>query len=412
MVKLLRKNVKVLIIALVAILGGGAIAFIVTGFATSGTISNSFTFHYQNPPLAIEDLNLNVDLGSLDIKYNTTNTPYIVEIDVDLTISGLYMTGRQYTDFFIPASEWWQNTTSPLNFDMEIIQEIWFNPAFWFKLYDINVTVTLRTDVVYDISGLTGTGSIEMTVPDDISLKNITLSSGTGSVLLSTSNNVEIDGDVDLKSGTGTIGLVSSGANITGTLIAESGTGSTSIDLANSNLGGDISLGAGTGNVVFLVRKTICLGGLTGNTGTGSVTVNFTNSVLGKNIVLGTGTGKIDIKTYNMSYLDNSAWTMSTGTGEIHLQITQHASMNANVTGTLTTGTGKIAIIYRDNSPLIGASFFGDTGTGNFIRTNTFGFEPETYNPWNSEDYDSATSKYDFSASTGTGNIEIEGLSL
>ncbi|MFX0032824.1 MAG: hypothetical protein ACFE8E_05520 [Candidatus Hodarchaeota archaeon] len=408
----MRKKIKVLIIALVAILGGGALSFFIAGFATSGTISNSFTFNYRNIPLSVEDLNLNVDLGSLDIKYNTSNTPYIVKIDVDLTISGLFMTDRQYTDFFKSATEWWQNTTSPLIFDMELLPAVWFNPAFWFKSYNIKVSVVLRTDVVFDISAIAGTGSIEMTIPDDISLKNITISSGTGSAFLNASNNVEIDGTVDINAGTGSIGLISSGANITGGLVADTGTGSISINLANSNLEEDISLRAGTGSVTFLVRKAACSGGLTASSGTGSVTVNFTNSVMGQSINLDTGTGSINFKTYDMIYLDDSVWMMSTGTGGIDIEITQHMGMNANITGTLTTGTGKISILYKDGSADVGASFFGSTGTGNFIRVNSGGFASITNNPWDSLDFTSANNKYDISASTGTGNIEVDGLSV
>jgi len=389
-VRLLRKKLKVLIIALVAILGGGALSFFIAGFATSGTISNSFTFNYQNVPLSIEDLNLNVDLGSLDIKYNTSNTPYIVEIDVDLTISGLFMAGRQYTDFFRPATEWWQNATSPLIFDMEILPKVWFNPAFWFKSYNIVASVVLRTDVVYSLNATTGTGLIEMTIPDDISLKNLDFSAGTGSVLITTANNVEIDGSVDINAGTGSIGLTGSGANITGGITAESGTGS----------------------IDFFIKKSVCSGGLTASSGTGSITVNFTNSVVGNNINLGTGTGSINFTTYDMIYLNDCAWTMSTGTGRIDIEITQHMGMNANVTGTLSTGTGKISIVYMDGSADVGASFFGDTGTGNFIRVNSGGFASISNNPWDSLDFISATNKYDISASTGTGNIEVNGLSV
>ncbi|MFX1313626.1 MAG: hypothetical protein ACFFHD_13610, partial [Promethearchaeota archaeon] len=210
----MRKNVKTAIIVLAALVGGGAIGFVITGFVTSGTIEESFTFHYQAIPSSMEDLTLDVGLGSLDIRYNTSNTPYLVKIDVDMEISGLFMANRGYAEFFGPSTDWWQNATfPPIIFRLDPLPQTWFNPTFWFKSYNIDVNVTLRTDVVYKISADTGTGSIRMKTSNDVILNDLSFKSGTGSIDLTVSDNTIIQDTLDLDAGTGSIYLYGKSAN-------------------------------------------------------------------------------------------------------------------------------------------------------------------------------------------------------
>jgi len=364
----LRKNVRTAIIVLAALIGGGALGFVITGFATSGTIEESFTFYYQDVPSSMEDITLDVGLGSLDIRYNTSNTPYIVKIDVDMKISGLFMANRGYAEFFGPSTDWWQNATfPPITFNLKALPQTWFNPTFWFKSYNIDVNVTLRTDVIYKITADTGTGSIRMVTPNNVILSDISLSSGTGSIYLSVSDNTTIQDTLDLDAGTGSISLYSKSANFSKGLLID--------------------------------------------TGTGSIVANLSNSIIGGDIALSTGTGSIDFKSYHLEYAKNSAWTLSAGTGGIDVVINQDAFMGANVTGTISTGTGSIDILYVDTSASVGASFFGSTGTGSYNRINSGGFTPTNFNPFRSLDFPT-TYNYDLNLSTGTGSITVDGSSI
>jgi len=90
------------------------------------------------------------------------------------------MEGKIYTDFFHPSTEWWDNTTG--TFNLQALPDAWYNPSHWFKSYNISVTVTLRTDVKYDLTALTAVGSIEMIVSDDVILNGTSLTSSTGSI--------------------------------------------------------------------------------------------------------------------------------------------------------------------------------------------------------------------------------------
>jgi hypothetical protein len=411
MVKKLRKNIKVLIIALVAILGGGALGFFITGFATSGTISNSFTFTYQNIPLSIEDLNLNVDIGDLDIKYNVSNTPYIAKIDVDLTISGLYMTGRQYTDFFKPAAEWWQNATSPLTFDMETLTEVWFNPAFWFKSYNIDVTVLLRTDIKYDIEAITGTGAISMNGPDHTVLNGTHIQSGTGSLELTIGDNVLFDGNVRAETSTGSFTMNSGATNFSQGLTLISSTGSLNVNVGNNSVFGNLfTVQTSTGSITINAAEANFTQGLYSHTSTGSINMYLNNCLMGDDLTSEVSTGGITYYSYNMQYSQDIAISLKTSTGIINADIYQYNAMGANVSSTMETSTGGIDVLYRDSSAQIGVRFVStaSTGTINYIPHVSMEIITGLYQSY---DYNAATSKYLFGLTTSTGNINVNAQS-
>ncbi|MFX0008380.1 MAG: hypothetical protein ACFFAV_16840 [Candidatus Hermodarchaeota archaeon] len=362
----MRKTPKILIIVLALLIGGGTGVFFIVGFATLGTIDESFTFHYQAVPSSIEELNLDIGIGAIDIRYNTSNTPYIVRIDVDMRLSGLFMSGMGYADFFGPPTSWWQNGTfPPILFRLRQLPHLWLNPASWFKLAHIEINVTLRNDVIYNINAGSGTGSIRLVTPSNVILDDVDLGSGTGSIYMSVSENTTIQEKVNLDAGTGSISLYGKNTNFTNGLLLDAGTG--------------------------------------------SIIANLSNSVIGGNIGLSSGTGSIDFRIYHTEYTQNCNWAISAGTGGIFVGINQHGLMGANVTGNINTGTGTINLQYIDTSSSVGASFFGSTGTGSFNRVNTLGFIPGS-NPFNSLDFPT-TYNYDLNLDTGTGNINVDGSS-
>ncbi|MEJ2295684.1 MAG: hypothetical protein P8Y23_13095, partial [Candidatus Lokiarchaeota archaeon] len=88
-------------IFIVTLAFGGFLGFIITGFATSGSTRDSFNFYYEpSSPAEIEELLINVDVGGVEIQYNTSNTPYYAQVEVSIAVSGLFMTGKSYLDFF------------------------------------------------------------------------------------------------------------------------------------------------------------------------------------------------------------------------------------------------------------------------------------------------------------------------
>ena len=99
-------NKALFIVAILVV--GGVVGFVAFGASTVGSIKDSFNITYEHgPPYTTEDLTFNVDIGSLIFKYNTSPTTYYAEIDVDMEITGWYMEGKTYLDFFRSSTSWW-----------------------------------------------------------------------------------------------------------------------------------------------------------------------------------------------------------------------------------------------------------------------------------------------------------------
>ena len=357
------RNYNKAIIIIAVLLVGGGVGFIAYGFATTGSIENSFNFTYEPiSPDPIEDLTFNVDIGTILFKYNTSPTIFYAEIDVDIEIEGWYMEGKTYEDFFSPDTEWWDNMTATFNFIA--LPDVWFDPSHWFKSYNITVAVTLRTDVVYDLTALTSVGSIEMQVSDGVILNGTSLTSSTGSVKLNTLGNNEFQGKLRLESSTGSIEAYASNTNFTR--------------------------------------------GFRALTSTGSLTLNYTNCLMGDNLIGTVSTGSVTFKSYNMQYTTNIILNLKTSTGSIDVELYQYITMGANVTGTWRTSTGSVNVLYKDNLVNTGVKFTGSTSSGSFNYTphpSTMDIDNNIYSSLN---YVNATYKYDFSLITSTGSITAD----
>ena len=359
------RNYKIALIVISALIVGGGIGFVVTGFTTAGSIDVSFGFQYEpSSPDPIEDLSINSDLGKIIVKYNTTATPYFAEIDVDLKIAGLFMSGKTYLDFFNPSIEWWAESSGI--FDLKALPDIWFDPSYWFKSYDITITVTLRTDVIYDIDAKTDIGAIEMSVPDEVILNDTSLTSSTGSVRLTTLGNTQFQGKVGLQTNTGSIDLFAKNTNFTH--------------------------------------------GFEAFTSTGSLLLNFTDCVMGDDLTGIVSTGSVTFKSYNMFYAKDIDLKLQTSTGSIDAVIYQYINMGTNVTGSMKSSTGSIEVLYRDNLANTGVKFTSSYGVGsiNYIDHATMKI---TGNIYSSINYGIATYKYTFALTTSTGSVDVDGQS-
>ena len=361
------RNYNKAIIIIAVLLVGGGVGFIAYGFATTGSIENSFNFTYEPiSPDPIEDLTFNVDIGTILFKYNTSPTIFYAEIDVDIEIEGWYMEGKTYEDFFSPDTEWWDNMTATFNFIA--LPDVWFDPSHWFKSYNITVAVTLRTDVVYDLTALTSVGSIEMQVSDGVILNGTSLTSSTGSVKLNTLGNNEFQGKLRLESSTGSIESYASNTNFTR--------------------------------------------GFRALTSTGSLTLNYTNCLMGDNLIGTVSTGSVTFKSYNMQYTTNIILNLKTSTGSIDVELYQYITMDANVTGSWETSTGSVDVYYRDDLVNTDVRFIGSTGTGsiNYILHATMEITSlgSVYSTLN---YGDATYRYVFSLDTSTGSVNADAQS-
>jgi len=361
------RNYKKAIIIIAVLLVGGGLGFIITGIVTTGSIANSFNFTYEPiSPDPIEDLTFNADIGSLLFKYNTSPTPFYAEIDVNIEVTGWYMEGKSYVDFFHPSSEWWDSATA--TFNLLTLPDVWFDPSHWFKSYNITVAVTLRTDVVYDLTALTSVGSIEMLVSDGVILNGTSLTSSTGSIKLDTLGNNEFLGKVRLESS--------------------------------------------TGSVESYAAKTNFTRGFRALVSTGSLTLNYTSCLMGDNLIGTVSTGSVTFRSYNMVYTKDINLNLETSTGSINADLYQYITMGANVTGTWETSTGSVNVLYRDNLVNTDVRFVGSTSTGSINYTPHATMEITSLGSiYSTLNFGDAAYRYVFSLDTSTGSVNANAQS-
>jgi len=361
------RNYKIALIIAVALIVGGGLGFVIYGFVASGSIENSFNFTYEpSSPDPIEELTFNVDIGSLLFKYNTSPITSYAKIDVNIEIAGLYMEGKTYLNFFNPSTEWWDNGTT--TFNLLALQGVWYDPSHWFISYNITIAVTLRTDIVYDLTALTHVGSTEMQVPDGVILNGTSLTSSTGSIDLITEGNNEFQGKVSLKSS--------------------------------------------TGSVESSAAKTNFTRGFNALTSTGSLSLNFTNCLMGDNLMGKVSTGNVSFKSYNMVYTKDIILNLESSTGSIDAELYQYISMGANVTGTWETDSGNVDVLYRDNLVDTDIRFVGSTSLGsiNYVSHTTMEITG-LGSIYSTLSYGDATNRYLFSLDTSTGSINANAQS-
>lgn len=234
-------------------------------YSSSNKIDKTLTFTHSLtiPPLKRE-LNLNADLGRIEINYATQPVDYLVRVDVAIEMAGPNLAGKSYLDFFNIV---WQNTSGLVNFTMELKAGM-DQVELLTLLKDINIIVTLRRDVIFDI-------------------------------------NINSKIQVDVK--------------------------------------------------ISVPWKT-SVGNILTNISSGDIQYDFYYCIIGGNITGILNNGKIMFKSFNAEYTQNSVWTLSSNTNNIH--ITQYESMGANITGTIsTTEDVGTRLIYNDLTPEVGAKF-------------------------------------------------------
>ncbi|MCJ7649169.1 MAG: hypothetical protein MUP85_11195, partial [Candidatus Lokiarchaeota archaeon] len=300
-------------------------------------------------------------------------------------ISGLFMEGKDYTAFFVPDTEWW-----PLEneFYLKTLPDIWFDPSYWFKSYDITINVTLRTDIVYNLTAIATTGAIEMTTANGVILNDLTLQSTTGSVNVVSKENTKYLGDVNL-------------ATITGSL--------TLLTLENSTFESGLELSTTTGGLYLWADISNFEQGIDLEIITGSMDMSLTSCIIGDNLIGSVTTGSIELYMDDTLYTKDSALNLMTTTGSIYVDISQTNDMGANITSAIQITTGSIDFIYRDYDVDVGAQFVSSTGIGSI----DYIFLPAEFSHLSdvltSLNYnDPLVNTYTFACSTTTGSIDVD----
>ena len=362
----MKRSLKIVLVIVAACLVTGGTAFGAVVWATWGEFDYEQTFYYTpGVPSPIESLDINSDIGAIIIQYNATPTDNYAKIDLDIKVKGGFVAGKSFLNFFEPVV--WQNESGPIViFDLNAKSITSF---FLALSRSVDIYVTLRSDVVYNIDAFTSTGSIELNASSNKIINNTKLATSTGSVLLTSTLHTSFQGTVDLSTSTGSIRAYAVMTNFSH--------------------------------------------GLTAHGDTGSLTLSFTSCIISDNLIGTVSTGSITITSYNTEYTKDCTWDFETATGSIDISITQFEKMNANISGSIEADTGTIDVVYNDSLASVGAEFTCSVGTGTITYTDLgAGGMSKVGNIISTDDYNSASDKYTLSLTSSTGNIEVRGQSL
>ncbi|MFO7796713.1 MAG: DUF4097 family beta strand repeat-containing protein [Promethearchaeati archaeon] len=309
---------------------GGTFIFGLIGFFTYGNIDQSTTYEYVTSGNETEAINLSADLSNINIKYNNTpmDDPNIsMKADLKIHLEGIFVLGKKFSDFFNPITIL---NDSSIGLEIRKKNLNWFNPTNWFLGIFVNLTITLRTDLKY----------------------NITAEVGTGDIILESKSKVNLS-QIDLKTNSGDIFLNAFQTNFT---------------------------------------QNICL-----QTRLGVIYSIFNNSYLNGNLDLKGSAADLNLNAINFSLQTNSFWNLTTRKGDINIRIKQNKTMGADVDiNAFISDIGDLNCFYNDTLSSVGTQIRGNVIQGDVILNEPFnGFEILSGNLIQSEDYISATYKFD-----------------
>ena len=136
---MVKKNIIVvifLVILMISFIIIFPIHLISTELSSYDIIDECYSFIYNpSSPSSNNSLYINVDEGDIEIRYINPPVDYLVLIEVNIAMVGSKLGGKSYKDYLNVS---WNNSSSPINFAMEIISNDWFDSSLWL-IKDINI---------------------------------------------------------------------------------------------------------------------------------------------------------------------------------------------------------------------------------------------------------------------------------
>ncbi|MFX1292488.1 MAG: hypothetical protein ACFFAG_16210 [Promethearchaeota archaeon] len=254
------KKIIIMVIVCFSLIFTLPIVILSTTLSPYGKIIKSIRFDYKPSSSSfMEELNINADLGNIEIKYITEPVDYCVRIKMNIEMIGSNLAGKSYFDYFNIV---WQNTSGIVNFTMKLKTNI-DHVEVLSVIKNVNITVALKADVICDINALIYfQGNVGITVPWRFTIGNILINISKGDINYYFSNCI-IEGEIT--------GIVQE----TGSIKLETN----NVEYKNNSLW---TLTAEIGNIVIEINQ---------------------DKTMGANI---TGTVVTNIGNYRLVYLDNN----------------------------------------------------------------------------------------------------------
>jgi hypothetical protein len=391
----LGKSIALIIIVSMVLSGGSLYAF-----ANSYDIQEERSYTYESEEIPSE-LAFIFDVSSAEIVFQFNSTPIddIVKIDAifDFTIHGFEELSLEEIYDIV-----WE--TSEFSVLFGIYRNNWFH---WTTGNQNVITVTLRTDIVYDLDIDSGSGSVFVNVSEGEDFNNVDISTGSGSIDLNLNGNSNIANDLHLDTGSGSIHVNIKNTTIKNSFEADTGSGSLELILDDVDLSNTLNLETGSGGMEIYIANSKLLNGILSDTGSGSVGYELINTTLGGYFDVEIGSGGFNLISEDIFLENDIFWNIDGGSGHINIDITQHHSLGGLITGNIETGSGEVSVNLDMNSIIVPSNWECDVGSGDiaFDLENPIGYN-YTDESLTSQSFD-GTSGFDLFIETGSGGITI-----
>ena len=237
----MRKLKYVLISSILAILLIITIPIIIISYTLLpyNIIHYSKEYNSYQDPTTVDILNIDVDIGDVEVIYISYAIDFSVKIDIEFELSGIILKGVTFSDFF---SIKWLDTGNALNFSMHIKDGIILENLIS-QLRIKKIIVLLKANLNCDISVLIQNGNFAFEVIYGITVGSIYTNISRGNIQYDF-NSCYINGNITAKSQNGDINLESSECqyfkNSIWLLSTEKGNVFINLD-QNDNLGANIT---------------------------------------------------------------------------------------------------------------------------------------------------------------------------
>ncbi|MFX1592565.1 MAG: hypothetical protein ACFFCL_07725 [Promethearchaeota archaeon] len=205
---------KTTIVILILVIFGFSLIITIPIFIISYNLSNygiideNLTFMYvPSSPSTVNELNINIDIGNVEIRYIYPPFDYYAKVEVDIEMMGKGIVEKSYLDFFDVS---WENESSFVNFNLLLKSDI--NPIEILPLIkNITIIIELNAEIIYDLRIDIDQGNFEISVPWGATISNLLVNITYGNILYYL-NQCTIEGNITGSTQKGILELKTSDA--------------------------------------------------------------------------------------------------------------------------------------------------------------------------------------------------------
>jgi len=139
----------------------------------------------------IIELNVNNEIGNVEINYIYPPINYYVKVEVSIEMFGKNIAGKSCSDYFDIS---WKNDSSPVNFNMKVKSDV-DQIGLLSLIKDATVTISLRADIIFDINTNVIYGNVEINAPFGVSINEVKINNTYGDILYDF-NHCTIEGNI------------------------------------------------------------------------------------------------------------------------------------------------------------------------------------------------------------------------